>query len=132
MNEASASRKAPVRLHPNERIVLDLMPSPFWTVGLYIFTLGLWEFWRRRHHFVVTNERVIVVKGVLNRSEQSAPLARVQDVRLQRSLRTGGSVVLSTAGGSTGVESIEFLTRADALAFADAVTPLLGQPSTPP
>ncbi len=60
------------------------------------------------------------------KTERSAPLVRIQDAQLHRSPLTGGRVVLSTAGGSLGIENIAYLRRADALAFADALTPLLG------
>jgi uncharacterized membrane protein YdbT with pleckstrin-like domain len=115
-----------VRLHHDEEVVLEVFPSPFWTFPRYVF-FGIWEMWRRNHHFVLTNQRVIVAKGIINKSERSAPLSRIQDAHLRRSPLSGGAVALSTAGGELGINLIGPLTRADALAFADAITPLIGQ-----
>ena len=127
MAEASGDLSPPpIRLHQDERIIMDVLPSKWWTLGRYIFTLGAWAIWRQRHHFVLTNQRIVVTKGMINKSEGSAPLNRIQDAQLQRSPLTGGRIKLSTAGGPLGVDSIGPLTQADALAFSDALTPLLG------
>jgi uncharacterized membrane protein YdbT with pleckstrin-like domain len=116
-----------VRLHENERVVTTVLPSHWWTLGRYIFTLGLWYFWRKRHVYVLTNERVIAVKGIINTREASAPLSRIQDLHLKRSIFTGGTVAWSTAGGGLGVTQIKNVTRADAARIADAMTPLIGR-----
>jgi hypothetical protein len=115
-----------LRLHPDEEIVLEMLPSSWWTLGRFVATLGLWAIWRKRHRFILTNQRIIVSKGIVSKSEQSVPLSRVQDAHMHRSPLTGGRVALSTAGGSLGVEYIGPLTQADALTFADALTPRLG------
>ena len=119
-----------VRLHENEHVVMVLQPSKWWTLGRYIFTLGLWHFWRKRHLYVLTNERVLVVKGIVNTSEASAPLGRIQDLHVQRSIWSGGSVSWSTAGGPLGVTKVANVTRADAARLADAMTPLIGRDQT--
>ena len=110
-----------MRLNPDERVLLDLTPSPYWTSGRYVPTLGLWEIWRRHHHFILTNERVLVVKGILNRSEQSVPLGRVQDVNLRLPWAAGKHVLLTTAGGNPGVQWIGPLSRLRARVYADTV-----------
>jgi membrane protein YdbS with pleckstrin-like domain len=114
-----------LRLHEGERIVADVQPSKWWTLGRYIITLGLWAIWRGRNHYVLTNERIIHIKGIISKTERSAPLSRIQDAELNRSPLTGGKVVLSTAGGSLGFNTIAPLTRADALALHDALMPLI-------
>jgi membrane protein YdbS with pleckstrin-like domain len=115
-----------VRLHPDEAILLDVQPSRWWTAGKLVFSLGLWAIWRRKNHFYLTNERVLHCKGIISKSEQAVPLSRIQDCKLVRSILTGGRVILSTAGGPLGFEHVGPLTRADALIFADALTPLMG------
>lgn len=111
---------ARVRLLPDEEIVLDLRKSAWWTLGYYITTLGLWAIWRKRHRFIVTNQRLIVVKGLINKSEGAIPLTRIQDVHLKTSPFFGGQVDLSSAGGGgLGIERIQQLTRADATTLAD-------------
>ena len=99
-----------VRLNPGEEILCDEVPSAFWTYPLYLGTLGLWAVWRGRHHFLLTNQRVMITKGIVSKSEQSVPLVRIQDVSLQRSLVAGGYVKLSSAGGGISVEKIGPLT----------------------
>jgi uncharacterized membrane protein YdbT with pleckstrin-like domain len=105
---------------------MDVLPSAGWTAGLYLVTLGLWGIWRRRTHFVLTNQRIVLTKGVLNKTERSAPLTKIQDSILRRSVFNGGSVTLSTAGGPLGIEQIGPLGNNVAIAFHDALTPLLG------
>ncbi len=122
----------PIRLQPGEEIVLDLMLSPWWGFARYVFTLGLWAIWRPRHRIVVTDQRLVIVKGIINKSERSVPLARIQDVQLQTSAFSGGAVQLSTAGGSLGVDAVRQLTRADATALADALSSRIGAASASP
>jgi hypothetical protein len=55
-------------IFPDEKIVLDVLPSVSWTAQLYLGTLGLWAIWRRRHHFLLTNQRVMIVLGIVNMS----------------------------------------------------------------
>ena len=118
-----------VRLREGEHVLLALRPSVWWTLGLYLFTLGLWFFWRKRHVYVLTNERVLAVKGIISTREASTPLTRIQDVHMGRSPFTGGSVAWSSAGGALGVGKIRQITRDNALRFADALTPLIGHQS---
>ena len=117
-----------VRLNPDEKIVLDVLPSVFWTAQLYLGTLGFWAIWRRRHHFLLTNQRVMIVLGIVNKHERSVPLSRIQDISLHRSLLEGGHVALSSAGGSLGIEQIGPLTRNGAHEFAGRA---LGAPPSP-
>lgn len=112
-----------IRLNPGEEILRSEIPSVWWSGWLrYPFTLGLWEVWRRRHRFILTNQRVVIRKGLLNTTERNVLLGRIQDVSLQRSILKGGWVELSSAGGVLGIERIGPLTRAGARRFADAVS----------
>jgi len=110
-----------LQLQPGEEIVLDMVLSPFWTWPRYLYTLGFWAFWRARHRFVLTNQRVIVTAGIVTSRQRTVPLARVQDVTLQRSILSGGHLILSSAGGPTGVERIGPLSRAKASQFTLAL-----------
>jgi len=110
-----------LRLQQGETVVLDVLPSAFWTIGKYICTLGLWAIWRSRHHFVLTNQRVLVLQGIVSKGEKSVPLSRIQDVTLSRSILSGGQVALSSAGGSLSIQRIGPLTREAAREFADAI-----------
>lgn len=114
-----------VRLNATEQILRDELPSPFWTWPLYVKTFGLWAIWRGRHHFMLTNERVILLKGIVSKTEQTVPLSRIQDVNLMRSLLTGGYVAISSAGGGLGIERLGPFTRERAREFADALSQAL-------
>ena len=109
--KAGASMAPPaLRLNSGEQVLRDEIPSAFWTFLQYIPTFGLWAIWRGRHHFVLTNQRVMIVKGIVSKSEQSVPLGRIQDVNLQRSLQEGGYVRLSNSGGGLGFQRLGPLT----------------------
>lgn len=110
-----------LRLQEGEEVVTDVLPSKWWTLSRYICTLGLWAIWRTRHRWVLTNHRLLALRGVIGKHEQALPLERIQDVSTQASPFSGGSIRLSTAGGQLGFTSIGPLTRADAYRFADAI-----------
>ncbi len=112
-----------IRLQQDEQVVLDMLPSAFWTAPLYVVTLGLWAVWRQRHHFILTNQRVVVAQGIVTRREKAVPLSRVQDVRLIRSYLVGGRVLMSSAGGPLSIQTVGPLSREHARVFADAVGP---------
>lgn len=111
-----------IRLNTGEHILRDDLLSPFWTWGLYCVTLGLWEVWRRYHRMVLTNQRLMIVKGIVFKSERSVNLGRIQDVNLERSFLTGGYVTVSSAGGPLGIERFGPFTQAKARDFADAIS----------
>jgi Bacterial PH domain len=50
----------------------------------YLLTLGLYNIWRRRNIFVLTDQRVFLAKGVWNRREQSIPLHHIEDASYVR------------------------------------------------
>lgn len=125
--DSSVRVPATVQLHEDERVVLTLLPSHWWTLGFYVFSLGLWHFWRKRHVYILTDQRVIVTKGIINTTVGSAPLSRIQDIHVRRSILTGGTVAWSTAGGSLGVTKVIHITRANADLFAQAMSPYLGR-----
>ena len=110
-----------LRLRADERVLDEVRPSRWWTLGFYLFSLGLWSFWRRRHRYVLTNQRLIAVKGIVTKSERVLPLERIQDLSVRTSPLSGGRIAVSTAGGSLGFESIPCLTQAKARSFADAI-----------
>ncbi len=111
-----------MKLGPGESIVISATPAATFGVwARWVFTCGLYEIWRRQHRFMVTNQRVIVTKGILNRTERVVPLSKVQDVTVRTGLFTG-YVVLSSAGGALGIEQLGPVWRRQAGAIADAIT----------
>ena len=93
-------------LQRGEFKINSLRPSPLSTWVTLLFTLGLYEFWRRRTWFILTNRRVIIAKGVINRSVRVLPLDRVQDATIRNQLWEA-NIELSTAGGPGGVERLD-------------------------
>lgn len=118
-----------IQLQPGESALAAHNPSPFWSCGLYVFTLGLWELWRRKHVLLLTNQRLVSRRGILTKSETSIDLARIQEVKVDRSIFIGGYVTLSTAGGPTGLLRLGPLSRADAMGFGNSVKSAL--PASP-
>ena len=51
-------------------------PCPSGTWYAYLLTLGLWEFWRRKKAYTLTNQRIIETKGILEKTETSLPRER--------------------------------------------------------
>lgn len=90
-------------------------------MGWFIVTFGLWHFWRKRHRWVLTDHRLIALKGIINRHEQAVPLDRIQDVVTTASPFTGGKIRLSTAGGRLGFSFIGPVRRQRAYEVADAI-----------
>jgi uncharacterized membrane protein YdbT with pleckstrin-like domain len=90
-------------------------------MGGLVFSLGLYELWRRRNLFVVTDQRIIHAKGILNKTHKTVSLDRIQDVNLSTTIIVGSRVSLSTAGGTLSIRSTPTLTRANARSVADAI-----------
>ena len=69
-----------VTLRAGETIVMVVRPSRALSLGKYLYTLGLYGIWRKRHIYVLTDDRLMTGKGVVNRTETSIPLNRVEEV----------------------------------------------------
>lgn len=104
-------------LHDGEAVVMDVIPAVKWTWGQILLSLGLFEIWRKRHHYVLTNQRVIHTYGVFSTVEESVQLARIQDAVIKRSPVSGGTIVLSTAGNTGPFSRIQMISNAEALTF---------------
>ena len=111
------------RLQQGERVLFAARPHPYAVSLAYLFTLGLYEFWRRATHFVVTDQRVIIAKGRITKGQRSVPIDMVQDASVTTQLGLGW-VVLSTAGGSLSVERLGPMAAPTARRMADVI---LGQ-----
>jgi len=77
-------------------------------VSVVLVALVILVAWIRRidTHYTVTNRRVIVRRGVLNRNERSASLDRIQNVNTGQGLwgriLNFGDIEFDTAGSDTG------------------------------
>ena len=97
---------ATIQLNPGEEILRDETVSAFWTWPAFLLSLGLWTIWRRRHRMILTNQRLVVCRGITQVVEQSVPLSRIQDVKLSQRRLHAAWVTVSTAGGRAGTESL--------------------------
>jgi len=88
---------------PIEKVVFIAHPHPYGMKFEYLFRLGLYEFWRRATYFVVTDQRVILSKGLVTQRQRAVPIDMVQDASVTTLLGLG-NVVVSTAGGPQSVE----------------------------
>ena len=71
-------------LQPAEEVVLTARPSAAANFYKYIYTLGLYAFWRRRDTVVVTDRRLIVGRGIFSREEHSIPMSSIEGAQYVR------------------------------------------------
>lgn len=64
--------------------VMTVRPARMARVHRYLYTLGLYGFWRKRDTSVVTPDELLLGRGIFNREERCIPLDRVEDARFQR------------------------------------------------
>ncbi len=107
-------------MEPGERVVFHELPVRGARLAAYIFSLGLFELWRRRTHFIVTDERLIAVRGVVSRDRQIIPLDLVERVTVREGGRSG-AVDVATVGGALGTQRFGPLSREQAVRLAGAV-----------
>jgi uncharacterized membrane protein YdbT with pleckstrin-like domain len=117
-----------LRLRDDEQLIMALRPSPRWIVLInQIVTLGLYTFWWRRTGFVLTGQRVIYRRGLLNTIERSLPLRFVQDATVLTRWNGIAAVVVSTAGGAESFEQLSPLKKAEARDLKDALLEAAGR-----
>ncbi len=75
---------AGVDVERGEEVVLVARPAISAVWYKYLFTLGLYGFWRSHDVSIITNRRVLVGKGIVNRKETSLPYARINDASYVR------------------------------------------------
>jgi hypothetical protein len=73
-----------VNIEHGESALLVARPSIAAVWYRYLLTLGLYHFWRKRNVAILTDRRVLTGKGLLNRTERSIPIARINDAVYQR------------------------------------------------
>lgn len=112
-----ASRRQP-QLAPGESVLVQTRPRK--VVWRYAATFGLWEGVRRATRFTLTDRRLIIQEGVLNRATRSVPLGRIQDVQVATGPWTGAVEIAAASGGKRARrEEIGPLRSNRARAFAD-------------
>jgi uncharacterized membrane protein YdbT with pleckstrin-like domain len=89
-------------------LVADVPLTPFLAVTVILVVLVILLAWLRRldTHYTVTDRRLIVRHGILNRNERSASLERIQNVNTGQGLLgrvlNFGDVEFDTAGSEVG------------------------------
>lgn len=78
-------------------------PARALSIPKYLGTLGLYGIWRKRHTYVVTNQRLLIGRGVVNRREWTIPIRRIEGVSFAR--RGAGAFCEIEARTSQGRET---------------------------
>ncbi len=86
------------RLHSGEEIVYRAHPNPRVMANWYVLTLGLFEFWRRAATVTLTNQRVVLERGLARRRRRAVPVLMVQDAQVSSQGRRAWVVVVASAG----------------------------------
>ena len=109
-----------IRLEPEEAVLFNELPVRSARPVAYFVTLGLYEVWRRRARFLVTDRRVVAVRGLVSRDQQEIPARMVRSTTVRRS-GPGATVWVASTGGALGTQPFGPMGRDQAEAFADAV-----------
>jgi Bacterial PH domain len=108
-------------LRGEESVVLVVRPSRALSLGKYLYTLGLYGIWRKRQVYVLTETRLMTGKGVVNRTETSIPMGRIEEASFVR--RGAGSYcqIVYSAYGRRRVELVGPLLAKDARRLANEI-----------
>lgn len=87
----------------------------------FVVTLGLYGFWRRQNVSILTNRRVLIGRGIIFRTEQSLPLARINDAVYVRKGLYAYCEVASTLRGRSHVQRIGPLSAHIARRFTEEI-----------
>ncbi len=120
--ERAVKNKSHVRLQADEQILLQFRRTA-WGNQIFrkVFTLGLYVPWWRAACYVVTDQRLITKKGILNKTDVSLPLKYVQDASVHRAWYDVARVDISTAGGNEGLSRMGDLKPKHARQLADTI-----------
>jgi membrane protein YdbS with pleckstrin-like domain len=114
-----------VTLRPGESIVMVVRPSRMLSIPKYIYTLGLYGIWRKRHVYVLTDQRLLVGKGVVSRTEDSIPTRRIEDVAFFRRRAEAYCQIVVTARGRRRTELVGPLLSRDARRLTGEIQALI-------
>jgi hypothetical protein len=109
--EPSKKPKLPrLSLQQGESVVMVARPARSSTAQRYLYTGGLYGMWRKRNTSVVTSRRVLMGRGIFNRTERSIPLDSVADVVFVRRGLSSYADMIVGAGERAHIERIGPLT----------------------
>jgi hypothetical protein len=101
-------------LQKDESVLMVARPARRSTLQRYLYTGGLYGLWRKRNTSVVTSRRVLMGKGIFNRTERSVPLDHVEDVVFVRRGISSYADMIISAGERSRVERIGPLSAREA------------------
>ena len=82
---------------------MQLWGVPFVLVGLWLLTSPLWEYWRaRRTIYVVSNQRLLILNGLLRPSRRSFAPTDIGSVEVVTGHDGVGSIIFSRERESDG------------------------------
>ena len=129
MSELAVTDKVPEQvpkklqafLQPGEIMIVMARPARRVTWPKYLYTLGMYGIWRKRHLFVLTDRRILAGEGVFNRSERSIPLTRIEDATFRRRGLAAYCDVVVMSRGTRRTERLGPLSARAARRFAREV-----------
>ena len=99
---SSIDRSLREHLFEDEQVVMVARPGRLATLPKYVATLGLYALWRKRNNAVVTDQRILLGRGILRRDERSIPLDCVEDVTFaRRGIYSYADLVVQGLGSDT-------------------------------
>lgn len=126
MSDRSASKSKPrglggMQLQNGESIIVVGRPSLYSVWPKYLFTLGLYQLWRKRNVLVLTDRRVVAGKGIFSRTERSTAMNRIQNATYVRNGLSAYCMLDSTSRGRPEVQRLGPLTARKARRFTDEI-----------
>jgi hypothetical protein len=115
------ARALRARLFDDEEVVVVVRPSRLARLPRYVVTLGLYGLWRKRDETVLTDQRILLGKGIVRRHERSIPLERVNDVAVARRAVYSFSDLTIDEHGRPSVRRIGPMTQGSARRFSKEI-----------
>ena len=120
-DELAAPTMRGLDLQAGEEVVVIARPSRLAVWPKYVFTLGLYGIWRKRHTSIVTDRRILLGKGIVSRSERSIPFNHVDEASFRRRGTYAYCDVIYTTRGQRNVQRVGPLSARAARRFAREV-----------
>lgn len=108
-------------LRSGESVVVVARPSRFLSLPKYLLTLGLYGIWRKRHTYVVTDQRLLFGRGLVNRREWTIPMRRIEGVSFVRRGAGAFCEVEAVSRHGRAVDTVGPLSSRDARRMVSAI-----------
>jgi hypothetical protein len=108
-------------LFDGEEVRIVARPGRLATFPKYAMTLGAYGLWRKRNTSAVTDQRILLGKGLIRRDETSIPLGDVDDVSIARRGLYSYADITTERKGRTNYTRVGPLTPRAARRFAREV-----------